>query len=246
MEAIKNILFHPLNIDKNIEKLKIQHFLLIFLIYVFLSSFLLTIMPPDMGMELSKNTLQINEKSFFFYFSKFITFNSIHLIFLCLLFIVFTNFLKTKIKILIALFSNIVFFYIHYLFLKKFLFFNWTFLAILLLLLVSTIKKYKEKFAFLIKINIFLSILEILFFPVFLLFIIIKNQNLYVYTEMIVSLWILVIFANILKRKFEISIISSFFSIILSYLNSIFIFFILKSIGMLGEKSFKTLLFFLQ
>jgi len=243
IEIFKKIILSPKYIFEKIKEIPTKYIISIYFLYAIIESIIKTIMPADFIEEMSRKSAMISEHSFLYYLSISILTNFLYLIFFSSFFVGLSNFLKSKIKILIVLLSNFSVFIIYYTILKRYLYINIFLMVLIIFLVIYIFIQNREKYKDIFKLLIILYLINIILSPVIFLTIKLSLKNLYIFTELIITIWFIILFTTFSRKIFSSTILYIFFSFFFSYFNSFFTFYILKYSGFLTNEIFKIIVF---
>ena len=242
VKPAKDLLVNPEGFFQNLKSNEINWVfpLTVYFIYIIFNSLFLNYKPLDFPNELA--VLNITNPSFLFYFGVQFFWGT----FISLIFVIFATFLikfyavKLPIALFSCLFSSLAFFYV----LKNAD--NFLFLGALLLIFttlsVLIIKKSANNFIFILKASFSIHLILFLFLPMVFLSVFLKFENLFLIAELIMAVWLLVLFVKTVKTISAVSVLKIILIFGFSSFGTLGLFYMLVKMNLLSKNIFKVIL----
>ncbi|MCG2724634.1 MAG: hypothetical protein L6420_00025 [Elusimicrobia bacterium] len=241
--CVKALILNPEVFFRNLKIGKINWGfpLAVYFIYIIFNSLFLNYKPLDFPNETA--VLNILNPSFFFYLGVQLFWGTL----LSLFFVLFALFLtklfyafKLPISLFSCLLSALAFFYI----LKSLD--NFLLQCIMLLisamLIVLIIRKDTNNFLFLLKAAFSVNLISFLFLPIAFLSVSLKSENLFLISELIMSIWLLTLFVKAIKTINNISVLKTVLIFVFSAVGTFGLFYLILKINLLSENTLKVIL----
>ncbi|PIS46635.1 MAG: hypothetical protein COT17_07600 [Elusimicrobia bacterium CG08_land_8_20_14_0_20_51_18] len=243
LDIFKKAITNPGKLILEAPKTDWTAFLPVYFAFAAAESVLRIFAPPDFPEELSREALQLSEHGFLYYFSVSSAFNVLNIFFFSVFFLFFLrpagrSGLKTAGAVFLSAAAAVMAHELKSSILPG-LFLSGIFWAAGFLIF----KKNREEAALLAKVLVSLSSINLLFFPLALAALKAGSKNLYLFAELAAALWILVVFVNLSRERFEASVPRVVAAFILSSFNVILIFYLLKCSGLISSEIFRIIAF---
>jgi len=242
LQFAKELIIKPECFFLNLKENKINWIfpLSIYLIYMLLNSLFLNYKPLDFPNELA--ALNIMNPTFLFYFTvQFFWGTFFSLVFAVLsVFLIKFYILKLPLALFSCLLSVVAGAYI----LKNCdnSLIQYTLLLLFLVLSIFIVKKNKNNFIFLLKATFSVNLIAFLFLPILFFSVFLKSENLFLVSEAIMVIWLLILFVKTIKTISNISVLKIILIFGFSATGAFGVFYLLSKINLLSDNTFKVFL----